>query len=102
LKARNIIHAVGPRFQEEEIEQKLRRTMRRVLEIAAENGVETLAFPPMGTGFYGVPLDLCARVMVEETADHLEGETCLREVTICIRDTRERAPFSNRIEAVGA
>jgi O-acetyl-ADP-ribose deacetylase (regulator of RNase III) len=97
LGARFIIHAVGPRFQEEDLEAKLRRTMRRVLEIAAEKNVERLAFPPMGTGFYGIPLDLSARVMVEEIDRHLEGDTPLKEAIICVQDMREHAPFKERL-----
>jgi O-acetyl-ADP-ribose deacetylase (regulator of RNase III) len=99
LKARFIIHAVGPRFQEPELEEKLRRTMRSTFELANEKELETLAFPPMGAGFYGIPLDQCARVMVEEIERHLEGETSLEEVIICVQDTRERIPFEARLAA---
>ncbi|MHC4470081.1 MAG: macro domain-containing protein, partial [Planctomycetota bacterium] len=40
LKAKHIIHAVGPRFEEPGVEDKLRRTMRNVLALADEKGVE--------------------------------------------------------------
>ena len=63
LKSNYIIHAVGPRFRESDIEEKLITTMRNVLRIAEENKIREIGFPPMGTGFYGIPLELSARVM---------------------------------------
>lgn len=97
LKAKHIIHAVGPRFQEEDIEGKLRKTMENTLRLADENGIKTLAFPPMGTGFYGIPLDLCAKVMLESIKRHLEGGSELEEISIITLDKREFTPFKARL-----
>ena len=93
LKAKQILHAVGPRFQEEDIEQKLRTTMRNCLDAAKEAGITSLGFPAMGAGYYGIPLDLCAKVMVEEIRKHLEGDSALSEVVICFQDGREESVF---------
>ena len=100
LKAKHIIHAVGPRFQEEDLEGKLRSTMQNCLKRAEEKGLERLAFPPMGTGFYGVPLDLCARVMAETLDKHLRGETKIKEAIICVMDEREYDPFQARLSSL--
>jgi len=99
LQAKHIIHVCGPKFQEPEMEQKLRHAMQSVLAIAEEHQLRTIAFPPLGTGFYGVPLDLCARVMVETIQDLLEKPTTLQETTICVVDRRDFAGFQKRIEA---
>jgi len=93
LPARHILHAVGPRFQEPDVEGKLRETMRNALAAADGLGIGSLAFPPMGAGYYGVPLDVCARVMVEEIRSHLAGKTSLRDVVICVQDRREEEAF---------
>ena len=101
MKAGRIIHAVGPRFHEEDEEGKLRATMGSVLRVAEENGIETLALPAMGSGFYGVPVDLCADVMVDCIKSHLtNGGTALKEVIICVPDTRELGPFNKKLEAI--
>lgn len=97
LKARHILHAVGPRFSEEDVEGKLRRTMQNVLAAADEAGIESLGFPPMGAGFYGIPLDDCARVMIEEIERHLAGDTSLKDVRICTLDHRELTAFDSRL-----
>jgi O-acetyl-ADP-ribose deacetylase (regulator of RNase III) len=58
LKAKYIIHAVGPRFQEENLEEKLRTTTLNALRRAEENKIQVLAFPAMGAGFYGIPRNI--------------------------------------------
>ena len=43
LKSEFIIHAVGPRFQEPNTEEKLYKTMQSVLNIAEEKGIKRIA-----------------------------------------------------------
>lgn len=93
LKARYIIHANGPKFREEDEEAKLRQTTLAALARAEERGVETLALPPIGTGLYQVPLDLCARVMVDTVCDHLRNGSGLKEVVFVAVDSREYRPL---------
>ena len=98
LKADWIIHANGPKFREEDEEGKLRKTVQSALARAEEKGVKRLAFPPMGTGLYQVPLDLCTRVMVETISQHLANGSTLDEVVIVAPDNREFNPFKAKIE----
>ena len=98
LKAEHIIHAVGPKFQEEDTEAKLRNTVINTLKRAEEAQIERLAFPAMGAGYYGIAPELCARVMVEVLQGHLEGETSIKEVIIAVVDTRQYDAFKNQIE----
>jgi len=98
LKADWIIHANGPKFREEDEESKLRKTVQAALARAEEKGVKRLAFPPMGTGLYQVPLDLCTRVMVDTISEHLGNGSTLDEVLIVAPDNREFNPFKAKIE----
>jgi O-acetyl-ADP-ribose deacetylase (regulator of RNase III) len=100
LKADFIIHAVGPRFQEEDTEAKLRTTMINSLKRAEEARVERIAFPAMGAGYYGIAPDLCARVMLEVIKSHLEGETGIKEVVICVLDTPQYDAFKTELEKI--
>ena len=95
LKSNYIIHAVGPRFQEEDTEQKLESTMQNALSAANEKGVLKIAFPPMGTGFYGIPLDICARVMLNTIKNHVSDGSSLKEIVICVLDDREFKAFQD-------
>ncbi len=98
LKARYIIHAVGPKFQEEGLEEKLKTTLENALQKAEENHIQTLAFPAMGVGFYGVPVSLCVDTMLRVIRKYLEGESSLKEVIICVRDSREFGMFQKKIK----
>lgn len=93
LKTQHIIHAVGPRFQEEDTEDKLRTTMQNSLKAADEKGIQRIAFPAMGAGYYGIPANVCARVMLETIKSHLAGETGIRELVIGVLDTPQFDAF---------
>jgi len=93
MKAGHIIHAVGPKFQEPDMEGKLRRTIVNCLAKAEESGFERVAFPPMGAGFYGVPLDHSVRITVGTVLEHLENSSKLKEVVVCANDGREYRAF---------
>lgn len=100
LKAKTIFHAVGPRFQEPETEKKLRQTIRGCLDLAAGKGVKQLAFPPMGAGFYGVPLDECARIMLDTFKEYATKDSPVKELIISANDRREYQPFAARLDAL--
>ena len=93
LKSKYIIHTVGPRFQESDIEEKLVTTMQNVLRMTEEKQIREICFPPMGTGFYGIPLELSASVMFEVIKKHLAGNSILEKVVICLMDQREYNAF---------
>jgi O-acetyl-ADP-ribose deacetylase (regulator of RNase III) len=100
LKAKYVIHAVGPRFQESGTEDKLRAVTLSALQQAESRGVKRLVFPPMGAGFYGVPLDVSAKVTLNAIREHLKGTSGLEEVIICARDAREFKPFQAVLESL--
>jgi O-acetyl-ADP-ribose deacetylase (regulator of RNase III) len=87
LKARYILHAVGPRFREPDTESKLRETILNCLVTARERGLETLAFPLMGSGYYGIPNRASAQVMMEAFKTLEEDPGGIREIRICVFDT---------------
>jgi O-acetyl-ADP-ribose deacetylase (regulator of RNase III) len=101
MKADFIVHAVGPRFQEDDIEKKLRTTMVNSLKAAEEKGIERIAFPAMGAGYYGILADVSAKVMTQVLAEYLTGETCIKEVVICVLDTPQFNSFKAPVEALG-
>lgn len=101
LKSNYIIHAVGPRFRESDIEAKLTKTMQNILQIVEEKKIREIGFPPMGTGFYGIPLDVSANVMFDVLIKHLSGTTTLEKVIICVVDKREYIAFQKVLELKG-
>lgn len=101
MKAKYIIHAVGPRFQEDNLESKLKATILNSLKCAEDNDIEVVAFPPMGAGFYGVPLNVSAEVTLNTIKEYLSRDTRLKEVVVCLLDNREYKPFQSKLSALG-
>lgn len=86
LKAKFVIHAASMQLGGRTTEPHLRASTRNSLMRAAEHRLESIAFPAIGTGIAGFPLDRCAQVMLEEVRDHLAGETSLRRVEFVLFD----------------
>ena len=97
MKASYIIHAVGPKFMEAETPAKLKKTIVNALKKAEKKGIKQIAFPPMGTGFYCIPLDSCSRVMIESIREYLSGKTGLSEIIICANDNMEYQTFTSEL-----
>ena len=85
----------------EHLEQKLHETIVNALKRADERGIGQIALPPMGAGFYGIPLPVCAEVMVTAIAGYLSASTGIREVIICANDAREYRVFDARLAMLG-
>lgn len=100
MKARFIVHAAGPAFQEEQIEEKLRNTIFNALRCAEEKGIRQLAFPPMGAGFYGISLPSCREIMFRSIKEYLAQGGAMREIVICANDPREYRAFQGAFEEV--
>ena len=66
LAARHIIHTVGPvwRGGDEDEAELLASCHRRALELAAELGCSSVAFPAISTGVYGYPVELAAPIAI--------------------------------------
>ncbi len=86
LPARYVIHAASMRLGGRTTEPSLREATRNSLLRAKEKGLETIAFPAIGTGIAGFPLDRCAEIMGAEVRDHLKGETSLKRVEFVLFD----------------
>lgn len=84
LKARHVIHAVGPRMGEGDEDQKLRSATLNSLRLADKHGLKSVAFPAISTGIFGFPLDRCARIMLQSVLDYLKGDTALERVVFCL------------------
>jgi O-acetyl-ADP-ribose deacetylase (regulator of RNase III) len=96
LPARFVIHAVGPIWGggtsgEPEL---LASCYRRAIEIAASNGIRTLAFPCISTGVYGYPAELAAKVAVGTVDRAVDEFTTIREIEFCCFSAADLALYT--------
>jgi O-acetyl-ADP-ribose deacetylase (regulator of RNase III) len=102
LKARHVIHAVGPRLGEGDEERKLAGAVRSSLELADEHELCSIAFPAISTGIFGYPIEDAARVMLTETIRYLEGKTGLTRVVYCLFGQDALHTFEQALKAMGS
>ena len=99
LKARYVIHAVGPRMGEGDEDRKLADATLNSLKLANEKGLASITFPAISTGIFGFPKDRCARIMLSSVAETLKKEdTSLTEVVFCLWGEETLQVFQNTAE----
>src|SRR4030066_282578 len=93
LKARYVIHAVGPRMGEGNEDEKLKNATLNSLKLADEHRLKSIAFPAISTGIFGFPLDRCAKIMISNAVNYLEGKTGIERVFFCLFDAKSYHAF---------
>ena len=103
LKARHVIHAVGPRMGTDRPEDELLASATRSsLKLADEHGLKSIAFPAVSTGVFGYPIERCAAVMLETAIEYLNGRTGLERVVFCLYTADDYAVFEAELNKHGA
>ncbi|GAC1633585.1 MAG: hypothetical protein NVS9B14_08560 [Candidatus Acidiferrum sp.] len=101
LKAKHVIHAASMGLGGVRTTAKtLQTSTAHSLRIAAEHGLKTIAFPAVGTGVSGFPMDQCAQIMLREAASHLQKETPVQAVHFVLFDEASRKVFQGAWEKI--
>ncbi|NXB09077.1 PAR14 polymerase, partial [Cnemophilus loriae] len=86
LPCKNVIHAVGPRWNEKESQKcmwLLKKTVKKCLQLAEIYNHCSIALPAISGGIFGFPLELCTYLIVlsvKETLEESKGNSSLKEV----------------------
>ena len=77
LKARYIIHTVGPIYRGGGRNEAslLESAYRESLNLASSKGLKSIAFPSISTGAYGYPLAEAAKIALETAINYLKENT---------------------------
>lgn len=101
--AEYIIHTVGPVYGGEETEEHdrelLRSCYRSVLDLACENGCDSVAFPCISTGAAGYPIGKAAYVALVEVIEWFEAhKDTVMNVYLCSYTDNEYRNYLNMIK----
>ena len=97
LKARRVIHAVGPRMGEGDEDKKLAAAVRSALALADRRGLKSIALPAISTGNFGFPLDRAARIMLTEIHRFLQGGARLERVVLALHGEEAFSTFKREL-----
>ena len=100
LPARYVIHAASMNLGGETTADSLRDSVRASLRRAEEKGLRSIAFPAIGTGVAGFPLDECARIMFAVVLEHLAGKTSLEKVFFVLYGDDAYRTFAREFDAL--
>ncbi|MDF1750011.1 MAG: O-acetyl-ADP-ribose deacetylase [Alphaproteobacteria bacterium] len=100
LAARHVIHTVGPIWIDGESGDAdfLASCYRNCLQLAAENGVGSIAFPAISTGAYGYPPELAVEIAISTVYDVLAQGSSVDHVVFCCWGS-EMTDLYNRVLA---
>jgi O-acetyl-ADP-ribose deacetylase len=106
LKAKYVIHAVGPIMGEGNEDEKLKNATLNSLKLADKHNLKSIAFPAISAGIFGFPIDRCAEIMLRTTIDYLngfdklttKGKTDLQRVVFCLYGKESYIVFENALK----
>jgi O-acetyl-ADP-ribose deacetylase (regulator of RNase III) len=95
LPCKYVIHAVGPVWGEGREVEKLASAIRGSLILAEELGVESIAFPAISTGIFGFPVDIAARIFMDEFLNYVSRQknSHLKLIKLILYDDRTLSQF---------
>ena len=104
LKARHIIHAVGPVWNggDQNEDAGLACGDRTALDLAAQHRLASLAFPAISTGVYGFPANRAARIAVGTvTAEISAAPRGIAQVIFCCFSEQSAAHHQDAFAELG-
>ena len=88
LKAKYVIHAVGPRYSGSPKDAEfLSSAYRKSLELCTQNKISSIAFPSISTGIYGYPVEEASRIALKTVMDYLKNHREMKLVRFVLFDS---------------
>ncbi len=101
LKAKYVIHAVGPRWGEGDEDIKLESAVKSALEIVKKNSIKSVSLPAISTGIFGFPKERGARIILKSIKEFIESNgDSVRNIRCVNIDTQTSKIFNNIIDEI--
>lgn len=89
LKAKYVIHAVGPRYSGSPKDAELLASAYRTsLELCTQNKITSIAFPSISTGIYGYPLKEASQIALKTVMTYLQEHPEIKLVRFILFDSK--------------
>src|SRR5512139_1112651 len=89
LKAKYVLHAVGPIYSGSSKDQELLSSAyRRSLELCTQNKISSIAFPSISTGVYGYPVEEASRIALKTVMDYLKDHPEIKLTRFVLFDSK--------------
>src|SRR4030065_1263184 len=99
LKAKYVIHAVGPRYSGSPKDAELLSSAyRKSLELCTQNKIDSIAFPSISTGIYGYPVEEASRTALKTVIDYLKEHPDLKLVRFLLFDSRTFEAYNESLK----
>ncbi len=99
LKAKYVMHAVGPRYSGSPKDPELLSgAYRKSLELCTQNKISSIAFPSISTGIYGYPVEEASRTALKTVMDYLKNHPEIKLVRFVLFDSRTFDVYKKSLE----
>jgi O-acetyl-ADP-ribose deacetylase (regulator of RNase III) len=103
LKARHVIHTVGPVYHREGPDRSaelLTSAYRRSLEVASANDLRSVSFPSISTGAYGYPMEKAAPIALQTAIDYLKAHTDIELVRFVLYGQHAYKVYERALQSI--
>jgi len=99
LKAKYVIHAVGPRYSGSPKDPELLSSAyRKSLELCTQNKIYSMAFPSISTGIYGYPVEEASRIALKTVMDYLKEHPNIKLVRFVLFDSKTHSVYKEALQ----
>jgi len=99
LKAKYVIHAVGPRYSGSPKDPELLSSVyRKSLELCTQNKISSIAFPSISTGIYGYPVEDASRIALKTIMDYLKNHPEIKLARFVLFDSNTYSVYEGALK----
>lgn len=101
LKAKYVIHAVGPRYSGSSKDPELLSSAyRKSLELCSQNKISSVAFPSISTGIYGYPVEEASRIALKTVRNYLKDHPEIKLARFVLFDSNTYRVYEEALKEI--
>ena len=103
LKAKYVVHAVGPRYSATAKDAELLASAyQKSLELCSQNKISSITFPSISTGIYGYPVEDASLIALKTVKDYLKDHSEIKLVRFVLFDSATYLAYEKALKELAA